>query len=113
MDDADVKRAGYAGDALGLVKKRAADAREAGMDGIVCSPREAEVVRAIVGEDMVIVTPGVRPAGSAAGDQKRTLSPGEAIAAGADYVVVGRPITAAADPAAAANAVVKEIETAL
>jgi orotidine-5'-phosphate decarboxylase len=113
MDDADLARAGYAESAAALVKRRAADARDAGMDGIVCSPLEAAAVRSVVGPAMAIVTPGVRPAGSAADDQRRTLSPAEAIAAGADYLVVGRPVTAAADPAAAAQAIVSEIEKAL
>jgi orotidine-5'-phosphate decarboxylase len=113
LNDADLGRAGYAESAAALVARRAADARVAGMDGIVCSPLEAESVRKIVGPEMAIVTPGVRPSGSAAGDQKRTLSPGEAISAGADYLVVGRPITGASDPAKAANAIVAEIERAL
>jgi orotidine-5'-phosphate decarboxylase len=82
------------------------------MDGIVCSPREIRRVREIVGPDMAIVTPGIRPAGAAAGDQKRIMAPAEAIAAGADYLVVGRPVSAAADPAQAAAALVAEIEQA-
>ncbi len=113
MDDADLRRAGYAENAAALVARRAADARAAGMDGIVCSPQEATAVRAIVGPQMAVVTPGIRPAGSAAGDQKRTSGPAEAIAAGADYIVVGRPVTAAADPAHAAARIVAEIEAAL
>jgi len=113
MDDADLVAAGYAVDAAALVAARAGDARAAGIDGIVCSPLEAVRVREIVGRDMAIVTPGVRPAGSAAGDQKRALTPREAIAAGADYLVVGRPVSGAADPKAAAQAIVADIETAL
>jgi orotidine-5'-phosphate decarboxylase len=80
------------------------------MGGIVCSPREAEMVRAIVGPQMAIVTPGIRPAGAAVGDQKRVMGPAEAIAAGASHLVVGRPITAAADPSAAARQVVAEMQ---
>ncbi len=99
MDDADAHAAGYASSAADLVAARAADAREAGMDGIVCAPQEIASVRAIVGTGMAIVTPGIRPAGSAADDQKRVMTPAEAIAAGADYLVVGRPITAAAESA--------------
>lgn len=113
MDSADLKEAGYASDALSLVKLRAAAAGAAGMDGIVCSPLEAAEVRRVIGQDMLIVTPGVRPAGSATGDQKRTMTPGEAISSGADYVVVGRPVTAAADPPRAAADIVREIEQAL
>jgi len=110
MDDADVAEAGYDRDMAGLVSLRAEQAKAAGIGGIVCSPREAEMVRAIIGPKMAIVTPGIRPSGSAAGDQKRTLGPAEAIAAGASHLVVGRPITAAADPAAAARAIRKEMD---
>jgi len=113
MDDADVTAAGYGRSVAELVAARAADAREAGMDGVVCSPREVAAVRTVVGPDMVIVAPGVRPAGTAAGDQKRVTTPTDAIAAGADYIVVGRPITAAADPKAAARAVTAEVQAAL
>ena len=113
MDNADLRRAGYADEAAVIVAARAKDAHESGMDGIVCWPQDAAAVRRIVGAKMAIVTPGIRPAGASAGDQKRTMTPTEAIAAGADYLVVGRPITAAPDPAAAAEAIVAEIETAL
>lgn len=113
MDDTDLHEAGYAANAATLVKTRAEAARGAGMDGIVCSPQEAAEVSRIAGSDMVIVTPGIRPAGSAAGDQKRVMTPAEAIEAGADYLVVGRPVSAAVDPAAAATAIVREIEQAL
>jgi orotidine-5'-phosphate decarboxylase len=96
-----------------LVARRAADARAAGIDGIVASPAEAAAIRQIVGRDVAIVTPGIRPAGAAAGDQKRVASPADAIRAGADYLVVGRPITSAADPKAAADAIVAEIAAAV
>ena len=109
MNEADVAAAGYAGTIGDLVARRAKDAREAGMDGIVASPAEAAAVRAIVGPDIAIVTPGIRPAGSDAGDQKRVATPAAAIQAGADYLVVGRPITAAADPRGAAEAIIAEI----
>ena len=113
MDDDDLRRAGYASAAGELVRARAADARAAGMDGIVCSPLEAASVRAAVGPSMLIVTPGVRTAGAPASDQKRAMPAGDAIRAGADYLVAGRPVTAAADPHAAAENMVAEIEAAL
>jgi orotidine-5'-phosphate decarboxylase len=113
MDDADLRDAGFAGSAAELVAARAADAKGAGMNGVVASPVEAAAVRRIVGPDMAIVTPGIRPLGAASGDQKRVATPGSAIAAGADYLVVGRPVTTAADPRAAADGIVAEIETAL
>lgn len=87
-------------------------AQEAGMDGIVASALEASWVRSQVGDDFVIVTPGIRPAGADRGDQSRVATPTDAIRAGADYLVVGRPITQAADPAAALAAVIEEVEQA-
>jgi len=113
MDEADIAAAGYAGSVGALVAARAADARAAGMDGIVASPAEAAAIRAIVGPDMAIVTPGIRPAGSDAGDQKRIATPASAIRVGADYLVVGRPVTGAADPRRAADDIVAEIVAAL
>lgn len=109
MNDADVAEAGFARDTAGLVALRAEQAKAAGIGGLVSSPLEAEMVRAIVGPKMAIVTPGIRPAGSAVGDQKRVMGPAEAVAAGASHLVVGRPITAAADPAAAARAILAEM----
>ena len=87
----------------------AALAREAGCDGVVASPREAARLRALLGRNAVIVTPGIRPTGGAADDQARIATPAAAVQAGADYLVVGRPITGAADPAAAATAILSEI----
>jgi orotidine-5'-phosphate decarboxylase len=110
MDDNDVAEAGFARDTAGLVSLRAGQAKAAGVGGLVCSPLEAQMVRGIVGSQMAIVTPGIRPAGSAVGDQKRVMGPAEAIDAGASHLVVGRPITAAADPAAAARAVLGEMK---
>jgi len=112
MDDADLAAAGYRGSAADLVVERARQAKAAGADGLVCSPLEAARIRAAVGPEMLIVTPGVRPAGSASGDQRRVATPGAAVAAGADYVVVGRPILEAADRGAAARAILAEIAAA-
>ncbi len=111
-DDADLEAAGYALGVSSLVARRAAQAREIGVDGLVCSAEEAAALRSLVGTSMVLVTPGIRPAGAAAGDQKRVMTPARAIAAGADYLVIGRPIVEAADPRAAAEAIVAEITAA-
>jgi orotidine-5'-phosphate decarboxylase len=108
-DDADVAAAGYRGSVAELVAQRAAQARDIGVDGLVCSAAEAATVRAVVGGKLKLVTPGIRPAGADAGDQKRIMTPAAAIAAGADYLVIGRPILAAPDPNAAAHAIVEEI----
>jgi len=111
-DDADLAAAGYDGSVAELVAKRAAQARDIGVDGLVCSAAEAAKVRGIVGGKLALVTPAIRPAGADAGDQKRIMTPAAAIAAGADYLVVGRPITAAPDPKSAAQAIVEEISQA-
>jgi orotidine-5'-phosphate decarboxylase len=113
MDEADLVAAGYTGPIADVVEARAKDAKRAGMGGIVCAPTEAENMRKILGDELVIVTPGIRPAGSAAGDQRRVMTPADAITAGSDYLVVGRPISKADDPRAAAEAVVQEISSAL
>jgi orotidine-5'-phosphate decarboxylase len=111
-DEGDLAEAGYALGVDGLAQKRAAQARALGVEGLVCAPPEATALRAIVGPGMLLVTPGIRPQGSAAGDQKRALTPAAAVAAGADYLVVGRPILEARDPAAAVEAIVAEIAAA-
>jgi orotidine-5'-phosphate decarboxylase len=111
-NDADVAAAGYDFTVAELVAERAAQARDIGVDGIVCSAREAAMLRPIVGSHLALVTPGIRPAGADIGDQKRIMTPSAAIAAGANYLVVGRPIIEAKDPRAAADAIVKEIATA-
>ena len=108
-DDADLAAAGYDFTVPELVAERAAQARDIGVDGVVCSAEEAAKIRTIVGTKLALVTPGIRPAGADAGDQKRIMTPAKAIAAGADYLVVGRPILAAPDPKAAALAIVAEI----
>ena len=111
-DDADLAAAGYDFTVPELVAERAAQARDVGIDGLVCSGEEAVMLRPIVGAGMVLVTPGIRPAGAEKGDQKRIMTPAKAIAAGADHLVVGRPIVEAPDPKAAAEAIVAEIASA-
>ena len=108
-DDDDLHAAGYRLGVSDLVAARAQQAQVLGVDGLVCSPLEAADVRKIVGLQMKLVTPGIRPASSAAGDQKRIMTPGRAITAGADYLVAVRPIIDAPDPRAAADAIVAEI----
>jgi orotidine-5'-phosphate decarboxylase len=112
-DDGDLHAAGYRLNVSDLVEARAQQAQVLGVDGLVSSPQEAAALRKIVGHQMNLVTPGIRPAGAATGDQKRIMTPARAIAAGADYLVVGRPITEAADPKAAADAIQAEIKQAL
>ena len=111
-DDADLAEAGYSVHVEQLVGERARQAQEIGVDGIVCSAEEAAALRLMIGSEMLLVTPGIRPAGAALGDQKRVVTPAQAIAAGVDYLVVGRPIVEAADQRAAADAIVKEIAAA-
>ena len=108
-DDADLAAAGYDLSVGELAAARAAQARDTGVDGLICSAEEAANLRGIVGPGMVLVTPGIRPTGSATGDQKRIMTPAKAIDAGADYLVVGRPIVEAGNPKAAADAIVAEI----
>ncbi len=113
MDAQDVIDAGYQLDPQALVLRRAEQARAAGMGGIVCSAEEASAVRKIVGSDMAIVTPGIRPAGSDRGDQKRVMTPADALAGGSSHLVVARPIVKATDPRAAALAILDEMRGAL
>ena len=108
-DVADLREQGIAAAPEEIVLRRAQLAADAGFDGVVASPREAAAIRQALGNKLLIVTPGIRPSGTAASDQARIATPGDAIRAGADYLVVGRPITTAADPVAAANAIVEEI----
>jgi orotidine-5'-phosphate decarboxylase len=109
FSDADLKEVGVPGPARGQVLRLASLAQRAGCGGVVASAREAQVLRRTLGASLTIVTPGVRPAGGPKDDQARVATPSEAIAAGADYIVVGRPITGAPDPAAAARAILEEI----
>jgi orotidine-5'-phosphate decarboxylase len=113
MDKPDLVDAGYDHDPHSLVLRRAEQALVAGMGGIVCSAEESAAVRNIVGSGMAVVTPGIRPAGSEAGDQKRVMTPADAIRAGSSHLVVGRPIVKAADPKAAAEAILAEMQSVL
>jgi orotidine-5'-phosphate decarboxylase len=112
-NETDLQEAGYRHTIADLVANRARQAKALGVDGLVCSPEEVAALRAIVGDQMSLVTPGIRPEGSSSGDQKRVMTPARAIAAGADYLVVGRPIVEASDPKAAAEAIQAEIAHAL
>ena len=110
LSDEDLREIGVAGRTRDHALVLATLAQNCGCNGVVASPLEARIIRQDLGAGLVIVTPGIRPAGSAKGDQTRVNTPTEAIAAGADYLVVGRPITGAADPRRAAEAIVKEME---
>lgn len=109
LSDEDLAQTGSRHNVADLVTLRARQAQECGIDGIVSSPEEVDKIRAIVEPRMALVTPGIRPAGAAAGDQKRIMTPARAMAAGADYLVVGRPVMEADDPKAAAETIVQEI----
>jgi orotidine-5'-phosphate decarboxylase len=112
-DDEDLKEAGYGFSVKDLVARRATQAKEIGIDGLILSPEEVGDMRKRLGAGMDLVTPGIRPQGSAIGDQKRIMTPALAIKAGADRLVIGRPITAAPDPKAAADAILVEISAAI
>ena len=109
MDDRDLAEVGVEGGAAATVVRRATLAMESGIGGVVCSPLEAASIRAAAPKGFRIVTPGIRPASAAVGDQKRVATPAGALAAGADLIVVGRPIRDAADPAAAARAIIADL----
>jgi len=113
MDAGDLKLIGSTLEPLDAVTALARAAEDSGLDGVVCSPQEAGSVSCVTNEGFLIVTPGIRPAASEAGDQKRIMTPAMAIRNGATALVVGRPITGAPDPASAAGAILSEIEGAL
>ncbi|MEO7557645.1 MAG: orotidine-5'-phosphate decarboxylase [Gammaproteobacteria bacterium] len=113
LDEHDIKAVGLSGSTVQNVERLALLARHAGMDGVVCSPQEAAVLRKSIGDEFCLVTPGIRPAGSTQDDQRRVMTPHEAIHSGADYLVIGRPITAASDPMHALMTIKAEIETAV
>ncbi len=112
MDERALREVGISGSPGSRALELARLAKESGMDGVVASAHEVEAIRAACGREFLIVVPGVRPANSAANDQSRVATPGAAIRAGADYLVIGRPITAAANPAAAAKEIVREMSAA-
>ena len=109
LDEADLKQMGYQCSVKELVELRVRNAKAAGLGGVVCSPLEVAAVRAIAGPEMKLVTPGVRSAGVSTGDQKRVATPAEAVANGADYLVIGRQVTRAADPRAEVMKILGEI----
>ncbi|MDD3650591.1 orotidine-5'-phosphate decarboxylase [Immundisolibacter sp.] len=109
MDQAELAAVGVAADPAAQVLRLARCCADAGLDGVVCSPLEIAPLRAALGRGFTLVTPGIRGPGDAQGDQRRTLAPAAALAAGADYLVIGRPITAAADPAAALQSILASL----
>lgn len=113
LGDEDLAEIGFRGTPADNVSRLAALAREAGLDGVVCSPREAGRLRTEQGAGFVLVTPGVRPVSAGSDDQKRVMTPGDAIRAGSDYLVIGRPITAATDPLASLRSIDAEVRAAL
>jgi orotidine-5'-phosphate decarboxylase len=109
LSETDMAPLGVGGSVADQVKRLADLAQASGIDGLVCSPHEVAMLRTHLGPDMALVVPGIRPKGSAADDQARTLTPAEALKVGADHLVIGRPITASADPAAAARAILDSL----
>ncbi|MER0237230.1 orotidine-5'-phosphate decarboxylase [Fulvimarina sp. MAC8] len=112
LDDGDLREAGYSANVETLVADRAKAASEIGIGGLVASAAEAPSIREIIGPDMALVTPGIRPSGAESGDQKRVVTPGDALQAGASHLVVARPIIAAPDPLGAARAILAEMSAA-
>lgn len=111
LDEADLNAAGVAGSTADQVRRLATNAQQAGLDGVVCSPLEVEMLRKECGPDFKLIVPGIRPKGAAIGDQKRVMGPADALSKGADVLVIGRPITQANHPADAAEAIQAEIAT--
>jgi orotidine-5'-phosphate decarboxylase len=109
LDNQDLEAVGYQNNVSEQVIKMAKLAKESGLDGVVCSPHEISLIKKACGKEFKLVVPGIRPAGSATGDQKRVMTPAEAVKLGADYLVIGRPITDAVDPISSAKAIAFEI----
>jgi len=112
LKDTELKDIGVPASVADQVLRLASLAREAGLDGVVCSPQEIEIIKKELGRDFLVVTPGIRPVWAAAQDQKRVMTPAEALAKGADYLVIGRPITGAASPHEAFLKIAEELEQA-
>ena len=110
LDAADLDAVGQNPDPADQAVRLASLAQASGMDGVVCSSKEIKAIRAACGPDFKLIVPGIRPAGAALGDQKRVMTPAEALSEGADFLVIGRPITGAEDPVAAADAIAAEME---
>jgi orotidine-5'-phosphate decarboxylase len=110
LDRGDLEATGVKADPSEQVVRLAALARDSGLDGVICSPLEIAALRKACGQDFVLMVPGIRPAGTASGDQKRVMTPGEAVRLGANHLVIGRPITEAADPASAAEAIARDLD---
>jgi orotidine-5'-phosphate decarboxylase len=110
IDDAELRKVGQAGPAPAQVERLARLAKTTGLDGVVCSAQEIEIVRRAAGKDFLIVTPGIRPAGADLADQRRVTTPTDALASGANILVIGRPITGAADPARAARQIAEQLD---
>jgi orotidine-5'-phosphate decarboxylase len=109
LDDNDLTLIGYQTPIAKQVKTLALLAKQSGLDGVVCSSQEIELIKTVCGPDFKLVVPGIRPVGSSMNDQKRTMTPKDAVTLGADYLVIGRPITQASDPVAAAQTIAREI----
>jgi len=110
LDKSDLEATGVSSEPGAQAVRLAALARQSGLDGVICSPHEIAALRKACGKDFVLMVPGIRPAGSASGDQKRVMTPAQAMTLGANHLVIGRPITEAADPDAAAQAIARELE---
>jgi orotidine-5'-phosphate decarboxylase len=112
LDDGDLQAIGVQDRVAAQVQRLAGLARDAGLAGVISAPQEIRPLRSAFGRDLTLMVPGIRPAGSAAGDQTRVMTPADAVAAGADHVVIGRPISQAADPRAAALSIQAELDNA-
>lgn len=113
LSDQDIREAGYAQSVTDTARQLAVLAKQAGMDGVVCSAQEIALMRAVTGDDFCLVTPGIRPAGASRDDQQRIVTPGDAVRDGSDYLVIGRPITAVSDPLRALEEISAEVDMVL